>query len=303
MHLIDLFRWMLWSRVMERECSRRNPRWFPAEGEEAVIVGAFADLRSDDVAAPHYRGPFAVYAMRGAAAARLASQALGKADGYSLGRSVPFNGPWSANIVPWVAGDLGTTLGTATGAGLAFSYEGSDRVCVVSFGDGTANRGDFHENVNLAACWNLPVVFVCQHNGWAISEPARDYLPAPISTRAAGYGIPGATIDGNDVLAVQDAVATAVARARAGQGPTLIEAITHRVGGHWAADQASYRGVTSEPPADPLTRAEDLLLELGQATSDTLAELRRSTEREIADAFAQAESALEPGAAELTRGM
>src|SRR5205814_47626 len=115
-----------------------------------------------------------------------------------------FNGPVELGIVPWVAGDLGTSIGTATGAALAFQYERSDRVCVCSFGDGTANRGDVHEALNLAACWRLPIVYVCQNNGWAISQPATDYLPVGVAARAAGYGIPGECVDGNDVEAARE---------------------------------------------------------------------------------------------------
>ena len=192
--------------MLDRALCAENPNWFPIEGEEATVVGAYADLRPTDVAAPHYRDPFVVYLMRGAEMWRLAAQVLRKGAGYNKGRSVPFNGPFELRHVPWVAGDLGTTLGTATGAALALQDEGSDGVCVCAFGDGTANRGDFHENVNLAACWKLPIVYLCQHNGWAISEPAELYLPAPIVDRAAGYGIPGVVVDGNDVEAVQAAV-------------------------------------------------------------------------------------------------
>src|SRR5690348_15231113 len=107
--LADMFRWMTLSRELERGCCAVNPRWFPAEGEEATIVGSFYGLRAEDVVAPHYRGPFVVYLMRGASLAKLAAQALGKASGYALGRAVPFTGPRDLNIVPWVAGDLGTS--------------------------------------------------------------------------------------------------------------------------------------------------------------------------------------------------
>src|ERR1043165_10288875 len=148
-------RWMGGCRELDRGLCQANPRWFPIEGEEATVVGSFVDLRPDDAVAPHYRDPFVVYLMRGAEMWRLACQVLGKADGYNKGRSVPFNGPVELNVVPWVAGDLGTTLGTATGAALAFQQEGSRRVWVCSFGDGTANRGDLHEALNLAACWRL----------------------------------------------------------------------------------------------------------------------------------------------------
>src|SRR5262245_63161446 len=144
--------------------------------------------------------------MRGAEMWRLAAQALKKGAGYNQGRSVPFTGPVELNLVPWVAGDLGTTLGVATGASLAFQLAGADRVCVCSFGDGTANRGDFHESVNLAAIWRLPIVYVCQNNGWAISQRASSYLPASVAARAAGYGIPGRTVDGQDVEGVRATV-------------------------------------------------------------------------------------------------
>src|SRR5439155_12804437 len=163
----ELHRWMVFRRVIEEEACRRKPRWFPARGE-AVIVGAFHGLRPDDVVAPHYRGPFAVYAMRGADPRRLAAQVLGRATGYALGRAVPFTGPLALNVVPWVAGDLGSSLGVATGAALALAYAGEDRVVVLSTGDGTTNRGDFHENLNLAAIWKLPIVFVVQNNQYSI---------------------------------------------------------------------------------------------------------------------------------------
>src|SRR5919201_5367138 len=223
---LKLYRGMALSRELEAALCAENPRWFPAEGEEATIVGSFFDLRPSDAAAPHYRGPFIVYLMRGAELWRLAAQAFGKAVGHNKGRSVPFNGPAELGIVPWVAGDLGTTLGVATGAALAFHYEGSDRVCVCTFGDGTVNRGDFHENLNLAACWKLPIVYVCQNNGWSISQRAESYLPAPIIDRAAGYGIPGVAVDGDDVEAGRAAVAEGGGPARRGGGPTLGEAGT-----------------------------------------------------------------------------
>src|SRR5437868_15106357 len=178
---LDLYRWMVRARLLDRALCAENPNWFPIEGEEATVVGAYCDLLPTDVAAPHYRDPFVVYLMRGADMWRLAAQVLGKQGGYNKGRSVPFNGPFESRIVPWVAGDLGTTIGTATGAALAFQQEESDRVCVCTFGDGTANRGDFHENINLAAAWRLPIVYVCQNNGWAISQPASTYLPAPVA--------------------------------------------------------------------------------------------------------------------------
>jgi TPP-dependent pyruvate/acetoin dehydrogenase alpha subunit len=294
-----LYRWLLSSRVLERALCDGNPRWFPAAGEEAAIVGAFCDLRADDVAAPHYRGPFVVYLMRGAEMWRLCAQAFGRATGYNRGRSVPFTGPFALNHVPWVAGDLGTTVGVATGAALAIQQEGSDRVCVCSFGDGTANRGDVHEAINLAACWRLPIVYVCQHNGWSISQPADGYLPAPIADRAAGYGIPGVSVDGNDVEAVREVVGEATARACRGEGPSLVEARTWRVGGHWAGDSASYRSGELPTVPDPLDLLGSRLVARGELTAAAIAEMRAEVEQQVAEAITRARSEPEAGAAEL----
>jgi TPP-dependent pyruvate/acetoin dehydrogenase alpha subunit len=267
-----------------------NPRWFPVEGEEAVVVGSFLDLREDDAVAPHYRDPFVVYLMRGAEMWRLAAQVLGKAAGYNKGRSVPFNGPVELNVVPWVAGDLGTTIGTATGAALAFQQRGRDNVCVCTFGDGTANRGDVHEALNLAAIWRLPIVYVCQNNGWAISQPAASYLAGRIVDRALGYGIPGSGVDGNDLRAVRSAVAEAVARARAGWGPSLIEARTCRQGGHWAGDDQAYRRASVQPAntEDPLDLFAYQLLADGLASIETLLEVHTRVEAEVRAAMERA---------------
>jgi pyruvate dehydrogenase E1 component alpha subunit len=297
---LGLYRWLVVCRELDRVLCQENPRWFPIEGEEATVVGSFIDLRPDDVAAPHYRDPFVVYLMRGAEMWRLIGQVLGKAAGYNKGRSVPFNGPVELGIVPWVAGDLGTTVGTATGAALAFQYERSDRVCVCSFGDGTANRGDVHEALNLAACWRLPIVYVCQNNGWAISQPATDYLPGGVAARAAGYGIPGECVDGNDVEAVRTCVARAIQRARAGDGPTLIEARTWRWRGHWAGDDQTYR-LTPEPAGveDPLDWYAYRLLERGDAPLEQLQLIHTDVCAEVEMAVQRARAAPDAGANEL----
>jgi acetoin:2,6-dichlorophenolindophenol oxidoreductase subunit alpha len=297
---LRLYGWMALSRELDDVLCAANPRWFPSAGEEAAMIGAFCDLRLDDAVAPHYRDPLVIYMMRGAEMARLAAQVLGKTGGYNKGRSVPFTGPVDLNIVPWVAGDLGTSLGVATGAALAFQQEGSDRVCVCSFGDGTSNRGDFHENLNLAASWRLPIVYVCQHNGWAISQAAKDYLPAPVASRAAGYGIPGFTVDGNDLDAVRQTVSEAIARARQGQGPTLIEARTWRAQGHWAGDTQDYRTLDAETAlTDPLVRYGDRLVQRGEATAADLEKLREAARVMIASTLEAVRARPDAGEAEL----
>lgn len=297
----DMHRLMVRCRVLESTCCRLNPRWFPAEGEEAVIVGTFYGLRPDDAVVPHYRGPFVVYLMRGAELTRLLAQCLGRSGGYGKGRAPAFTGPAGGGVLPWVAGDLGTNLSLGTGAALAFQYEGSDRVAVLSTGDGTTNRGDFHEALNLAAVWRLPAVYVVQHNQYSISMHASQYLACTsIADRALGYGIAGESLDGNDVLAVHEAVQRAVARARAGAGPTLLEARTYRIGGHWAADEARYRPaeeVRSWRERDPIDRLARLLLSKGLATEEELRQDWRAAEFEVQAAEAEA-SALPPSDAQ-----
>jgi len=298
---LSVYRWLVVCRELDAALCELNPRWFPVEGEEATVVGTFCDLRPGDVAAPHYRDPFAVYLMRGAEMWRLVAQVLGgKPDGYNRGRSVPFNGPFAARIVPWVAGDLGTTLGVATGAGLALQEQAEGGVCVCTFGDGTAYRDDFTEALNLAAVWQLPVVYVCQHNGWAISQPATSYLPAPVVERAAGYGMPGVWVDGNDVEAVRSAVGEAVGRARTGEGPTLIEARTWRLRGHWAADGQAYR-TQPEPDGleDPLDLQAYRLLERGLVDEAQLERLHAQVAGEIEVAVRQAQAARDADASDL----
>jgi TPP-dependent pyruvate/acetoin dehydrogenase alpha subunit len=300
---VGVYRWMALSRALDRVLCALNPRWFPAEGEEATIVGTFCDLGPEDVAAVHYRDPFVVYAMRGAELWRLVAQVLGKPAGYSKGRAVPFTGPFTANIVPWVAGDLGTSLGIATGAAYVLQERGAGKVCVCSFGDGTSNRGDFHENLVIAATWRLPIVYLCQNNGWAISQRRDGYLPASVVARAAGYGIPGVAVDGQDVDAVRAAVTEAVARARAGDGPTLIEARTIRIRGHWAGDQAAYRtDLDAEQIVDPLPRYAERLRERGDVTDADLTAIHAEVEAEVAAAVARAKEAPDATADDLAAG-
>jgi len=171
---------------------------------------------------------------------------------------------------------------------------------VCSFGDGTANRGDFHENINLAAIWRLPIVYVCQNNGWAISPRADSYLPAPVAARAAGYGIPARTVDGQDVEAVRAVVAEAIDRARRGKGPTLIDALTYRRRGHWAGhivSDADGAGVVERP--DPIDVLRLRLLERGLATDAEIDQVHERAADEVAAAVERAKAAADVGDVEL----
>ena len=306
-----MYRLVYLCRQLEAACCRLNPRWFPAEGEEATIVGSFYGLRPDDFISPHYRGPFTAYLLKGASMERLIGQALSKSIGYSRGRSVAFTGPAGDNAAPWVAGDLGTSLSVAVGAALSFSLDresgagAGDRISLVSFGDGTANRGDFHEAINLAAVWKLPAIFVCQNNCYAISQHVSSYIAGgSIAARGAGHGIPGVAVEGNDVSAVHLAVQKAVSRARAGQGPSLIEAQTYRLGGHWAEDPSGYRSpeeVAEWRERDPVTQQRRRLLAVGVAEEE-LRSLEAGVDTEIEAAVDEAQQAPDAGPADLGIG-
>jgi TPP-dependent pyruvate/acetoin dehydrogenase alpha subunit len=261
---LEMHRWMVLSRVLDEACSQEAAYWFAAIGEEAIPVGSFYGLRSGDVCAPAYRGAPIVYVMRGATLDQVWAGALGKRTGFARGRHFSFTAPIELRIIPYIAGDLGPIISQATGTAFAQKYRKSDAVTVVSFGDGTSNRGDFHEAINLGATWRLPVVYIIQNNRYAISTRIDKATAAKrLSDRALGYGIPGVSVDGNDVLAVHGAVQEAVRRARAGLGPTLIEAETFRMGGHIASDTTAYR-LTAEveewKDRDPIFRLEERLV-------------------------------------------
>ena len=271
---LAMYRWMVLGRVLDEACCQESAHWFPSQGEEAVPVGAFFGLRPDDVCAPAYRGAPIVYLMRGATVEQVWAAALGKRTSFARGRHFSFTAPIALRILPYIQGDLGPIISQATGTAFAQKYRGSDAVTVVSFGDGTSNRGDFHEAVNIGAAWKLPIVYVIQNNHYAISLPIEKATAAKaLVDRALGYGMPGVAIDGNDVLSVHAAVEEAVRRARAGLGPTLIEAETFRMRGHFAADAAAYRNaaeVEEWKDRDPIRRLEEKLVAAGVLSAEAV---------------------------------
>jgi acetoin:2,6-dichlorophenolindophenol oxidoreductase subunit alpha len=243
--------------------------WHAGLGQEGVQAGAVAALRPDDYLFYAHRG--LGYALaKGMRLDQLLADLLGRVSGSTGGK-----GGGTVHFVDRDVGVLGQggTLGSnfALGAGAAISSQllGSDRVTAVFFGDGAASRGTFHESGLQAAVWKLPVVWICENNGWAISAPFHEQSPTQdIADRAAGYGIPGVVVDGQDALAVHAATAEAVSRARAGQGPTLIEAKTLRIRGHFEGDQQKYR--TDEA-------------DFAQIRRDPLELLREHVPRDVAD--------------------
>ena len=197
-------------------------------GEEAVATGVCAALTREDKIISTHRGHGHCIA-KGADLNRMMAELYGRQAGYCKGKG------GSMHIADFDIGMLGANgivaggISIITGAGLAAQLDGHGRVAVAFFGDGASNAGPFHESLNIAACWKLPVIYVCENNLWAVNTPAAASVSvADIAQRAAGYGIPGIVVDGNDVLAVHEAASTAIARARAGDGPSLIECKTYR---------------------------------------------------------------------------
>ena len=209
-------------------------------GQEAVATGICHALRPDDVITSTHRGHGHILA-KGGDPRRMIAELMGKLDGYNKGRGGSMHiadlslGIYGAN------GIVGAGVPIACGAAFAAKFEHNDRVAVAFFGDGGINQGVVLESFNLAATWKLPVIFVCENNMYAATTPLRETVAIErLSERAAGYGMPGYTVDGQDVIAVYKATLRAVERARKGDGPTLLECATYRYGGHFTAEK--YRG-------------------------------------------------------------
>jgi len=210
-------------------------------GQEASSVGSVSALEPDDLIIHHHRGHGHTIA-KGADITLMMAEILGKEPGYCRGRG------GSMHIADIPGGNLGATgvvgsgIPTAVGVALALQMRRSRQVLLAFFGDGAANLGEFHEALNMAAIWKLPVVFICENNQYGMSGPAQKMSAVePISMRAVSYGIPGQTVDGNDLLAVYQVVQAAAGRARAGEGPSLVENYTYRWRGHSKSDRNVYR--------------------------------------------------------------
>jgi 2-oxoisovalerate dehydrogenase E1 component len=267
-------------------------------GEEAVAAGACANLRSGDYIVGTHRGHGHCIA-KGARVDRMMAELMGRTDGYcrGLGGSMHI-AALDLNILG-CNGIVAAGLPIGTGAALAARLGKTDSVVIAFFGDGGANQGVVHEALNLAAVWKLPIVYLCENNQYALSTAStRTTAGESIAARAAAYGIPGVRVDGNDVLAVYEAVREAVTRARRGDGPTLAEAVTYRWGGHsMRANLPEYRTKEEEREwmeRDPIARLRTHLVDRTRATPMRLKELEESVELELDRAVEFAQASPEP---------
>jgi pyruvate dehydrogenase E1 component alpha subunit len=308
----ELFRRMTLIRQFElRAIEERRNGLIPGfihscVGQEATAVGACTALEPGDVITSTHRGHGHLISKGGAPRYMMAELAA-RSPGYCLGRG------GSLHIADFDLGILGANgivaggIPIAVGAALAFSMRGEKRVAVSFFGDGAVNEGAFHEAANLAGLWKLPVIFFCENNLYGEGTPQSKQAPiADLAVRAQGYGFPGVIVDGNDVLAVYEAVREAATAARAGEGPTFIEGKTYRQRGHYEGDPQVYR--TPEEMAewkarDPVPAFRRRLAESGVLDEGALEEIEGEVFQELDDAVAFAAGAELPDPAEALVGV
>lgn len=268
-----------------------------SHGQEAVPVGVCSAIRSSDFITLTHRGHGQALA-KGVSPRSLMAELFGKETGCCRGRGGSLHvGDFSVGALPAIA-IVGASSPIAAGMAFAFKRHGEKRVVCNFFGDGAVNEGDWHEAVNLAAIWKLPVVLVCENNLYGVSTHITDVtLNEHISERASAYGIPGVTINGNDVLAVHDAAVSAVERAREGSGPTLVECVTYRRGGHKRDDPATYRPqeeVKAWLAADPIDLLKPLLVGDARIGAQRINDIEVEVKTAIADAVDFAQSSPSP---------
>ncbi|HSK68506.1 MAG TPA: thiamine pyrophosphate-dependent dehydrogenase E1 component subunit alpha [Candidatus Limnocylindria bacterium] len=309
--LLGLYRRMLRIRKFEeqaKECFTKGMlagNIHLAIGQEATEVGACAALKDTDYITGTHRGHGQCIA-KGARTDRMMAELFGKKTGYCGGKG------GSMHIVDATLGILGANgivgagLPIATGAAYASKVWKDGAVTLCFFGDAAANQGTFHESINMAAAWKLPAIYLCENNKYGVStDIARVTNNEHISERAAAYNIPGVTVDGNDVLAVYEAVREAVERARNGEGPTLVECVTYRHEGHYCGDQAGYRPAEYMQKAlanEAIPNFRKYMLGHGVPEAEVTA-VEEEVTQEIAQAYAFADASEYPDPAEVTRNV
>ncbi len=275
-------------------------------GQEGSATGACLALRDDDVITSTHRGHGHCIA-KGADLGRMMAELLARDTGYCRGRG------GSMHIADVAKGNLGANgivaggITIAVGAALAHKMQGTDRVACCFFGDGATNEGGFHEGVNLASVWDLPVIFLCENNHYGMSMSVEEaFRVERIAERALAYAIPGVTVDGNDVEAVYTAVSEAVAHARSGLGPTLVEAITYRWKGHSKSDQNRYRTreeIESWKERDPIVRFERAVVAAGTLDDGEVQGIRTAARDAVREAVRTGQAGPPPTRADVLSGV
>ncbi len=277
--LLDMYRMMVRIRTFEEHVfTEWKAGGIPGQvhlysGQEAVAAGVIAHLCLDDYVVSTHRGHGHVLA-KGADTRKMMAEVCGRIDGYCRGKGGTMHMADAARGILGTNGIVGASLPIATGVGLSCQFCDRGQVCVCFFGDGASNRGTFHESLDLAAVWNLPVVYVCENNSYAMSTHVNEHTRIEhIADRAVAYGMPGVAVNGDDAADVYEAAAELIERARRGGGPSLLECKTWRHHGHFTADPAHYRDPAEHAArlkTDPIVQAQSRLLCEGWATTEDL---------------------------------
>jgi len=267
-------------------------------GEEAMATGACAAIKPEDAITATHRGHGQCIA-KGAKVDLMLAELLGKVTGYCKGKGGSMHIADVDHGILGANGIVGGGIPLATGAALAFKVQKVPKVCLCFFGDGASNQGVLLESANLAAIWKLPVVYVCENNQYGLSMCVKDSVAcANIADRAVAFGMPGVVVDGNDPIAVYEAVSAAVERARAGDGPTFIEGKTYRWMGHFSGDADVYRSKEEKEEwkkKDPIARFEKMLTERGLLNEGKVKTFRQGVDKELEEAEKFAIESPEPG--------
>ena len=305
--LLEMFYWLKLIRAFDERLSilvkqgKVRSGVYTGIGQEAIIVGTCFGLRTEDSVCPLHRD-LGAFLMKGVSARTMMSQMFAKATGLSKGRDSALHSGVPELGIFGNTSMLGANLPVAAGLALTYKMEKTDHVVVAYFGEGASNVGDFHEALNFAGVQRLPILFVCENNQYAYSVPVEKSMAIDdVADRAEGYGFDGVAINGNDVLAVYQATQGALARARGGEGPTLIECKTYRWHGHSEHDKAFYR--TNEELAmwksrDPIPTFATYLKGLQVLSADQEGDIEQRVTATIDDALEFAMGAPDPDAAE-----
>ncbi|MGW8226055.1 MAG: thiamine pyrophosphate-dependent dehydrogenase E1 component subunit alpha [Anaerolineales bacterium] len=276
-------------------------------GQEGTALGACSAVKSGhDYLLNHHRGHGHCLAWGGGVDEMMA-EFMGKETGYCRGRGGSMHIADVERNNLGANGIVGGGVPMSVGVGLSIQMRGTDQVCLTIFGDGASNTGPFHETLNMASIWDLPVIFLCENNQYAMSMPvARAFNIEYISQRACAYNIPGVTVDGNDFFAVYDAVAAAAARARSGNGPTLVECLTYRWRGHSRSDRQLYRTreeVKHWREKDPILRFADKLTAAKLLTEEEQEAIKDKAIQSIEEALVYAEASPSPDVSTIMEGV
>jgi len=300
----EMLRFMVLTRELEDRIERKLYRQgkivggvYVGRGQEAIGVASCIQTEPEDVILPSHRD-MGAFLIRGMSPRRILAQYMGRVDGYTRGRDGNMHmGDLDRGVIPFVS-MLGDNVPVAAGVGIAFRNRKKPHVVLCYFGDGATSRGDWHEGMNLACVQKAPIVFICNNNQYAYSTPLDFQMAVKnVAQRALAYGIPGEIVDGNDVLAVHEAVRRAIDRARSGFGPTLIECKTFRMTGHSAHDDAGYVPEVLFKEwelKDPISRYRQYLVEHGILRQDEIEAMQTDAVREIDGAVEWAEKSPYP---------